>query len=72
MNVKNNALDLRGLVCKQAASKTARHQAINNVIARAVTSAGIPVTKKHVGLTSLDGKRPDGLALLPEPPGTSI
>jgi len=37
MNVKNNALELHGLVCKQAASKTARHQAINNVIARALT-----------------------------------
>ena len=48
---------LHGLVCKQAPSKTTRHQAINDVIARAVTSAGIPVTKEPVGLTRLDGKR---------------
>jgi len=50
-----------GLVCKQAPSKTTRHQAINDVIARAVTSSGIPVTKEPVDLTKLDGKRPDGL-----------
>jgi len=52
-------------VCKQAPSKTARHQAINDAVARAVTSAGIPVTKEPVGLTRLDGKRPDGLTLTP-------
>jgi len=56
---------LHSLVCKQAPSKAARHQAINDVIARAVTSAGIPVTKEPVGLTRLGGKRPDGLILTP-------
>jgi len=28
-------------------------------------SVGIPVTKEPVGLTRLDGKRPDGLTLIP-------
>jgi len=41
-----DAHGLHSLVCKQAPSKTARHQAINDVVARAVTSAGIPVTKE--------------------------
>jgi len=31
-----------------------------DVVARAIQSAGIPVTKEPVGLTRLDGKRPDG------------
>ena len=60
-----DAQGLHSLVCKQAPSKTARHQAINDVVARAVTSAGIPVTKEPVGLTRLDGKRPFGLTLTP-------
>ena len=60
-----DAHGLHSLVCKQAPSKTTRHQAINDVVARAVTSAGIPVTKEPVGLTRLDGKRPDGLTLTP-------
>jgi len=52
-------------VCKQAPSRIARHQAINDVIARAITAAGVPVTKEPVGLARLDGKRPDGLTLIP-------
>jgi len=67
-----DAQGLHGLVCKQAPSKTARHQAINDVTARAVTSAGIPVTKEPVGLTRLDGKRPDGLTLIPWQGGKSL
>jgi len=67
-----DAQGLHGLVCKQIPSKTTRHQAINDVIARAVTSAGIPVTKEPVGLTKLDGKRPDGLTLTPRQGGKSL
>ena len=67
-----DAQGLHGLVCKQAPSKTTRHQAINDVIARAVTSAGIPVTKEPVGLTRLDGKRPDGLTLTPWQGGKAL
>jgi len=48
-------------VCKQAPCKIARHQAINDVIARAITAAGVPVTKEPVGLVRIDGKWPDGL-----------
>jgi hypothetical protein len=56
---------LHGLVCKQAPSKTVRHHAINDAIARTFASAGFPVTKEPVGLSRLDGKRPDGLTLIP-------
>ena len=52
-------------MCKQAPSKIARHPAVNDVIARAITAAGVPVTKEPVGLARLDGKRPDGLTLIP-------
>ena len=60
------------LSLKQAPSKTTRHQAINDVIARAVTSTGIPVTKGPVGLTRLDGKRPDCLTLTPWQRGEAL
>jgi len=53
-----------GSLCKQAPSRIARHQAINDVIARAISVAGVPVTKEPVGLARLDGKRPDGLTLI--------
>jgi len=40
-------------------------QALNDVIARAFVSAGIPVTKKPIGLTGQEGKRPNSLTLIP-------
>jgi len=44
---------MHGLVSKQAPSKTATHQAINDVTALAVTSAGIPVTRSLLALQDL-------------------
>ena len=41
------------------------HQALNDIVARPFVSAGVPVTKEPVGLTRQDGKRPDGLTLIP-------
>ena len=41
------------------------HHALNDVVTRAIQSAGTPVTKEPVGLTIQDGKRPDGLTLIP-------
>jgi len=48
---------MHGLVCKQAPSNTARHQAINDATALAVITAGIPVTKDPISLTRLNGKQ---------------
>jgi len=56
-----HALGLHGLVCKQAPSRTIRHHALNDGVARAIQSAGIPVTKELVDLTR---KGPDGLTLI--------
>ena len=57
-------VDARG-IHGSVSSKIARHQAINDVIARAITAAGVPVTEEPVGLARLDGKLPDGLTLMP-------
>jgi hypothetical protein len=42
-----------------------RHHALNDIIARSFSAAGIPVTKEPLGLVRSDGKRPDGLTLIP-------
>jgi len=60
-----DAQGIHGSVCKQAVSKIARHQAINDVIARAITAAGVPITKEPVSLVRIDVKWPDGLRLIP-------
>jgi len=38
---------------------------MNDLVARAFASAGIPATKEPHGLTKSDEKRPDGLTLVP-------
>jgi len=38
---------------------------MSDLVARAMASAGIPSTKEPLGLSRSDGKRPDGLSLVP-------
>jgi len=52
-------------ICKHSSGKSSRHAAINDIIARAFTSSGVPVTKEPDGLIKGVGKRPDGLTLIP-------
>jgi len=59
-------------VCRRAPGRSARHHALNDVIARSFASAGIPVTKEPIGLFRSDGKRPDGLTLIPWQSGKSL
>jgi len=65
MQIGNIVPDCSYAIASNRLSNVDRHQAINDVIARAISAAGVPVTKEPVGLTRLDGKRPDGLTLIP-------
>jgi hypothetical protein len=53
------------MVCKKAPARISRHYAVNDIIARALTSAGVPVTKEPLGINPGNGKRPDGMTLVP-------
>jgi len=59
-----DAQDLLSFVCRKAPGKITRHHALNDLVARAFTSAGIPSSKEPHGLERSDGKRPDGLTLV--------
>jgi len=41
------------------------HQHLNDLVTRALVSAGVPATKEPVGLIRRDGKRPDGMTQIP-------
>ena len=56
---------LHSLSCKCSTSKHARHNVINDLIARAVTLVNIPCVKEPWGLSRSDGKRPHGMTLIP-------
>ena len=61
-------VDARGLhsfVCKRSPGRSARHHAVNYLIARSFASAG-------VGLLRSNGKRPDGVTLVPWQSGKSL
>jgi hypothetical protein len=54
-----------GLSCKKSSARTARHSYLNDVIHRALVRAKVASVKEPVGLLRTDGKRPDGLTLVP-------
>src|SRR5258706_433106 len=49
-----------------------RHPCLNDVVYPDFTSDNIPATKEPVGLRRSDGKRPDGLTLIPWQAGRSL
>jgi len=63
---------VHSFVCKKAPGKTTRHHSVNDLIARAFSSAGLPVTKEPSGLFRSHGKRPDGLTLVPWSNGKAL
>jgi len=55
-----------GLVCKQASSRIASYQQLNDLVTRALASTNVPATKEPVvGLTRRNGKRQDGTTQIP-------
>jgi len=67
-----DAQGFHATVCKKAPGRLARHQVFNNIIWKSMGSAGIPATKEPSGLVRQDGKRPDGLTLIPWQGGKSL
>jgi len=45
---------------------------LNDLVARTFAAAGVPVAKEPVGLVRQDGKRLDGLTLIPFENGRSL
>lgn len=54
-----------GLSCTKGAGRQQRHGMLNDVIWRAFTRAKIPAIKEPNGLSRSDGKRPDGVTIIP-------
>ena len=54
-----------GLSCVRSAGRISRHRSLNDILKRAFQSAEIPCLLEPPGLFREDGKRPDGITLLP-------
>ena len=53
------------LSCRFSAGRIPRHAALNDIIKRALNTAGIPSTLEPAGLDRGDGRRPDGMTAFP-------
>lgn len=56
---------LHGLSCIRSAGRHMRHSSVNDVILRALVSANVPSVREPSGCSRSDGKRPDGMTLVP-------
>ena len=60
-----DVLGRHALSCQRSGGRHHRHAALNTIISRALTTAGIPSRLEPTGLLRTDGKRPDGMSLAP-------
>jgi len=67
-----DAKGFHGLSCKYCAGRLPRHAALNEVVMRALRSAGIPSVLEPVGVDIGDDKRPDGITVFPCSNGRSL
>jgi hypothetical protein len=56
---------LHGLACRRSAGRHSRHASENEVIQRALRSADVPSILEPTGCFRSDGKRADGMTLIP-------
>lgn len=54
-----------GLSCNRSAGRISRHNSLNDILKRAFISSDIPCILEPAGLFRDDGKRPDGVTLIP-------
>ena len=60
-----DARGIHGLCCKRSAGRTVRHNTLNDMLCRACVRSGVPSSREPIGLFRSDGKRPDGMTLVP-------
>ena len=60
-----SARGIHGLSCKRSPGRSSHHHQVNDLILRALKRCDVPATKERSGLLRDDGKRSDGLTLVP-------
>jgi hypothetical protein len=60
-----NALGHHGLSCQKSAGRFSRHAALNDILRRSLASVNVPALLEPPGILRDDGKRPDGMSLIP-------
>ena len=71
-DVEVDQLGLHGLSCKKSEGRHYCHSTMNDILHHAMTSAQIPSRLEPSGLVRSDGKRSDGMTLVPWKNGKSL
>ena len=58
-------LGTHGLSCSRSQGRHFRHAALNDIVHQSLTSARVPARLEPIGLQRNDGKRPDGVTMVP-------
>ncbi|XP_063389650.1 uncharacterized protein LOC134675368 [Cydia fagiglandana] len=66
-----DSLGHHGLACSSGAGRLSRHSALNDILRRALVSAGVPAALEPQ-IVRNDGKRPDGMSLIPWKMGRAL
>ena len=61
-----------GLSCVRSQGRIPRHADLNQLIHRALSSIKVPCTLEPRGLSCSDGRRPDGISLIPWSQGRAV
>ncbi|XP_072930332.1 uncharacterized protein [Epargyreus clarus] len=61
-----------GLSCRRSAGRLSRHACVNDIIRRALVTVNVPACLEPNGIARDDGKRPDGMTLVPWKQGMSL
>ncbi|XP_061713148.1 uncharacterized protein LOC133521996 [Cydia pomonella] len=60
-----DVLGHHGLSCQRSAGRFSRHAALNDILRRSLASVNVPALLEPPGIIRDDGKRPDGMTLIP-------
>ncbi|XP_052741445.1 uncharacterized protein LOC128198735 [Bicyclus anynana] len=63
---------IHGLSCQRSGGRLFRHGSLNDIIKRALATINIPALIEPLGISRDDGKRPDGLTLVPWEMGRAL
>ena len=69
---KVDVFETHGLSCRHSEGHIPRHAAVNETICRALVSGGVLAVLEPVGVCHNDGKRPDGMSLIPWSQGVPL
>ncbi|OWA51822.1 hypothetical protein BV898_16285 [Hypsibius exemplaris] len=61
-----------GLSCKFSAGRHSRHSSLIDVLKRALVSASVAAIREPPTLVRQDGKRPDGMSMVPWKQGNAL